>query len=1140
MSLQTKTEKTLARKWLKAQSSCAKGLTKLNVLLGLLLGLVTIVQAFQIAAIVDHVFILKASLSAMLPQFYMLIGLLVGRSVLVYLRTRIGFVAGARVRAHIRDQITAKLIASGASNTNQFSTGEFGSLMLEHVEKCEGYFADYLPQMTLALLVPLMILVVVWSQNWLAGLILLLTMPLIPMFLAIFGMGAAALHEKNFAALSQMSAHFYDVLCGLATLKYFGRSKAYTAPIREVSESFRKRTMSVLYVAFLSSSVLEFFSALSVALLATYLGLSFLGSITIGTHGHLTLTTGLLILILAPEFFMPLRELNTHYHARSEAIGASVKLAEFLAINEMARGSEALDVPIKKIQLNGLGIRYEKTIVDDLNTTFEMGKRYAIVGPSGVGKTSLLNALLKLIEPASGEVLVNSKSLSQISPNAWYQKVAYLSQHSLLPEDTIGENLRFAKPDASDEQLWDVLEEVSLKSWVKSLPQGLETRIFEQKAGLSGGQANRLALARSILKDAPVWLLDEPTASLDAELAADLMNSIREHSEGKLLIMVTHDQRNLEWVDEILTVRKCREKMAQKLTQHFPALRGNSCVGASLCTQMKGELRLRWFKTFTRHKFAILAGLLLTTLTLIAGISLLALSGWFISAAAFAGLGAITASQFNYFLPAAGVRFFALIRILSRYGERVLTHQATFKILSDLRVGVYQLIEPLAPAHLIKYKSADLQSRLVSDIDALDHLYLRVFTPCISAVFAIVFVGVLFAYFDVQVAVIVVVTLLISGFSLPLLSVLLSNRTSKSIAIKQSNYRQQCSAMFTAITPILIYDQATRFANQTHSMGKQLLNAQKRVANVDALTSALFAMLSGLALLSVLWVACLHTYHSALDGAFIAFLALATMGAFEAVMPLAKAFSAWGQTRASINRINTLKNTKPEVTFSSESITLDPSKGLVMKDVQFAYGDKPVFKQLSLAIAPGQKIAITGQSGVGKSTLLHLLLRAFDPDAGNITLGGVNLKTIDEATLRSQIAIIRQNPYLFNSSIRENLSLLDPKITDRMMLAALERVQLKSWFDGLSSGLDTQVGEQGAALSGGQQRRLAIARAICFDAPIWLMDEPTEGLDMATELNLIKDMSPILKSKTLVLVTHRTAPLVLVGQKINLDQLLTR
>lgn len=1113
----------------------AKTQIRLSILLAITLGVLTVIQAWFIANVVDQVFIQQQALSSLLNDFIILVALLCLRALMVYVRSKVAFKAGSLIRSRIRQQLFEKCTKTGPIKSQRFATGEFATLMLENVEKCQGYFADYLPQMMVAVIVPLMILVVVWSQNWMAGVILLITMPLIPLFLAIFGMGAAALHEKNAAALSKMSAHFYDVLCGLATLKYFGQAKAQVEPIRKVSESFRKRTMSVLYVAFLSSSVLEFFSALSVALLATYLGLGFLGHLSIGIHGHLTLKTGLLILILAPEFFMPLRELNTHYHARSEAIGASVKLTEFLALDEMSSGDDLLAEPVRIIQLNQLGIQFDSPVLEGVDYQFEMGKRYGIVGPSGVGKTSILNCLLKLIDPSSGSITVNDLALSDIDLTAWHQNIAYLSQRALLPGSTIRENLNMAGEGFSDEILLSVLKQVDLDVWVQNLPDGLETNIYEQRQGLSGGQANRLALARSILKDAPIWILDEPTASLDEASAAALMKTIEAHSKGKLLIMVTHDQRHIEWLDDVWSLGS--ESSAFEASNDEAPI-----IQHAVQPRDQQETHQKPFsiaRMFWRYKGWMLLGLVLSTATLLAGIGLLALSGWFISAAAFAGLTTMAASQFNYFLPAAGVRFFALLRIVSRYGERVVTHQATFKILSALRVGVYQLIEPLAPAHLLRYKSGDLQSRLVSDIEALDNLYLRFFAPCISAVLAIIFVGFLFCYFDPFVAVIAVVALLVTGFTLPLLSALLGKKSSSAIAELQSNYRVKLTSVFSNLTPLLLTHQLKQAGDKLAASERDFQDRQKSLATVDGLSAALFSLFSGAALIAVLFVAALHTHQGTLNGAFIALLALATMGAFEAVMPLSRAFKTLGQTRASIKRINELKVAKPAVDFVDQKTAIDAKPALSVEQLSFAYDGKPVLKDFSFELEPGAKIAITGQSGVGKSTLLHLILRAFDPDSGAIKLGGVNLKAIDETTLRENLLIIRQSPFLFNSSIRDNLSLHHSGISESKMVDAIRLVQLGDWFSSLPDGLDSQIGEQGAMMSGGQRQRLAIARAICFDAPIWLIDEPTEGLDAHTEQKLIKDMSHLLHDKTLVLVTHRKAPLALVDQIINLDQVLS-
>lgn len=547
---------------------------------------------------------------------------------------------------------------------------------------------------------------------------------------------------------------------------------------------------------------------------------------------------------------------------------------------------------------------------------------------------------------------------------------------------------------------------------------------------------------------------------------------------------------------------------------------------------MKGLFVTMWW----RHKWTLLCGLALALVTLAASVALLSLSGWFITAAGFAGLTVLGASQFNYFLPAAGVRLFALLRIVARYGERVVTHQATFKILTSLRVRVYDMIEPLAPAHLIRYRSGDLLNRLIADIEALDNLYLRLVTPLVVAVLVIIAVGYFFSWYDLWVSVWVVCMLVISGFALPLVTLLLGRRAGRCVAQQRQRLREQAVIGLQSLSEQLVFHRTRQYHERMAQLQHQLYQAEQRLAYVEGWGNALFVIFAGLTLVGVLWLATQHSYHGAYHGTLIALMVLGTMAAFEAVMALPRAFKQWGETATAIHNIKTLAAAQPAVVFRVTNCHLDMTQGIDISQVTFAYpGQSPVLTEFSLQIKQGERVAIVGPSGVGKTTLLHLLARINEPQAGTIRLAGCDIEQIPEQQLRQQVVLVGQYPHLFQATLRDNVSVFNLAITDTQIMQALEKVQLLPWFEGLTQGLDTWLGEHGAMLSGGQRQRVAIARALCQNAPVWLLDEPTEGLDYQTERQLIEDLKPCLADKTVVLVTHRMQPLDLASRQFHLD-----
>ncbi|MGL4749170.1 MAG: heme ABC transporter permease/ATP-binding protein CydD, partial [Shewanella sp.] len=515
--------------WLKSQKKACGWFLKLSVWCGILSAIALIVQAYLIATLLDGVIIGNGLLgsganspqstigaSDYLPHLMALIGLMLLRAGLAYARERASFEAGRRLRQHIRSAVMDKLTRLGPAFIKGKPAGSWASIVLEQVEDLQDFYARYLPQMTLAGVIPLLILLAVFPINWAAGLILLLTAPLIPLFMILVGMGAADANRKNFNALARLSGHFMDRLKGLATLKLFNRGDAELKVIEKASEEFRSRTMSVLRMAFLSSAVLEFFAAVSIAVLAVYFGFSYLGHLDFGyygTHAHIgpnaneglpfSLFVGLFILILAPEFYQPLRDMGTHYHAKAQAIGAAQALMTLLEHPEpQPTESVASDTRLDKIE-SLIAEELEVFSVDGTRLlgpiSFELkqGEHLALVGPSGAGKTSLLNALLGFL-PYQGKLLINGVELSSIDLAHWRRQLAWLGQEPQLFHGTVRENVALANPNITDEQVWHLLEQANIHEFVRTQPLGLATPIGEQSSTLSVGQAQRIALARAL------------------------------------------------------------------------------------------------------------------------------------------------------------------------------------------------------------------------------------------------------------------------------------------------------------------------------------------------------------------------------------------------------------------------------------------------------------------------------------------------------------------------------------------------------------------------------------------------------------------------------------------------------------------
>ncbi|EOA1824521.1 cysteine/glutathione ABC transporter permease/ATP-binding protein CydD [Raoultella planticola] len=548
-----KTRQQELTRWLKEQSILSRRWLMISRALGVISGLLIVGQAWLLARILHRMIMENIPATALVLPFIVLVLIFVLRAWVVWLRERVGFYAGQHIRYEIRRQVLDRLQQAGPAWIQGKPAGSWATLVLEQIDDMHDYYARYLPQMTLAASVPLLIVITIFPINWAAGLILLGTAPLIPLFMALVGMGAAEANRRNFLALARLSGHFLDRLRGMETLRLFHRGEAETDNIRHASQDFRQRTMEVLRLAFLSSGVLEFFTSLSIALVAVYFGFSYLGELNFGHYGvGVTLMSGFLALILAPEFFQPLRDLGTFYHAKAQAIGAADSLKTFMEkpLAQETRGEKLLsdNEPIGLEARDAIVKSPEgKILAGPLNFTLPAGKRVVLVGQSGSGKSSLLNALTGFL-PYDGSLLVNGVELRDLDASRWHRLLSWVGQNPQLPAATLRENVLLAWPEASEAQLQLALDKAWVSEFISQLPQGINTPVGDQAGRLSVGQAQRIAVARALLVPCRLLLLDEPAASLDAHSEQRVMQALFNASSQQTTLMVTHQLEGIaDW-----------------------------------------------------------------------------------------------------------------------------------------------------------------------------------------------------------------------------------------------------------------------------------------------------------------------------------------------------------------------------------------------------------------------------------------------------------------------------------------------------------------------------------------------------------------------------------------------------------------
>jgi ATP-binding cassette, subfamily C, bacterial CydD len=553
--------------WLKSQRPLAGHALAATVWLNTGNGLLAIAQAWLLAVILDAAIFKAAGLAEVHLWLWGLLGLFVVRAAIVWLAERTAFSAAAKVRGTLRDQVYRHLQLLGPAYLANHRSGALVETLTKGIDDLEGYYARFVPAMTLTMVLPLAILLVVMPIDWLAGLVLLVTAPMIPLFMVLIGSGAEARNQRQWKQLARMSAHFLDVIQGLTTLKLFGASRREVDIVARISNDYRISTMQVLRVAFLSSAVLEFFASVGIAIVAVFIGFR-LYDMALPVPPWLkfpdiSFLQGLFVLMLAPEFFAPLRNMGTQYHAKMAAAAAAEQLIDVLETEppQANPGTEPLAVQRSLgVRFDAVHFRYEEGRDALRNLSFEIppGQRIALVGTSGAGKTTVLNLLLGFLIPTEGRILIGEQALSQIDLKDWRRHLAWVPQQPRLFQGSIADNIRLGVPGADLAAVREAAQRARADRFIEALPAGYDNPVGERGAGLSGGQIQRIALARAFLRDAPLVILDEATANLDPESERLVQEGIDDLARDRTLLVVAHRLATVRRADCILVLDQGR------------------------------------------------------------------------------------------------------------------------------------------------------------------------------------------------------------------------------------------------------------------------------------------------------------------------------------------------------------------------------------------------------------------------------------------------------------------------------------------------------------------------------------------------------------------------------------------------------
>ncbi|MCD2465698.1 thiol reductant ABC exporter subunit CydD [Streptomyces sp. MBT42] len=1126
------------------------------VALGLVGAALVIAQAMLIAEIVVGSFQKGQSVSALTTPLLLLAGIAAARGLVSWLTELAAHRASAAVKSELRGRLLDRAAALGPGWLSGQKAGSLIALATRGVDALDDYFARYLPQLGLAVVVPVAVLARIVTEDWVSAAIIVVTLPLIPVFMILIGWYTQARMDRQWKLLSRLSGHFLDVVAGLPTLKIFGRAKAQAESIRAITSEYRRATMRTLRIAFLSSFALELLATLSVALVAVTIGMRLV-------HGELDLYTGLVILILAPEAYLPLRQVGAQFHAAAEGLAAAEEI--FDVLEEPVRDGAGSEVPESvRLELEGVTVRHAgraEPSLDAMSLTVEPGETVALVGPSGAGKSTLLDVVLGFAAPQEGgSVRVGGRPFAALDLEAWRSRIAWVPQRPYLFAGTIAENVRLARPDASDEAVREALRDAGADGFVSGLPQGLDTPLGEDGAGLSAGQRQRLALARGFLADRPVLLLDEPTAALDGETEAGVVDAVRRLAAGRTVLLVAHRPALLAVADRVVQVGTAPSgegagggagaggaavegsdagradagagaeseggaaagscPLDPSEAEHPPTTRPAAVLARA--RDMAGELK-------GRMGLALLLG----SLALGSAVGLMAVSGWLISRAS-------EQPPVLYLMMAVtATRAFGIGRAVFRYAERLVSHDAVLRMLAELRVSVYRRLERIAPAGLRRTRRGDLLSRLVQDVDALQDYWLRWLLPAGAALVVGVASAGFTAWLLPEAGAVLAVGLLVAGVLVPAVSGALARRAERRLAPARGALATAVADLLRGCAELTVAGALRDRIERTRAADRTLTGIASRQAAAAALGAGLSALVCGLTVAAAAVVGVRAVADGRLDGVALAVVVLTPLAAFEAVTGLPLAVQYRQRVKHSAERVFEVLDAPVPVHEPARPETPPASpfplelSGLAARH---AGQDREALAGFRLTLEAGRRVAVVGASGSGKTTLAQVLLRFLDVEAGMYRLGGVPAWELDGDAVRRLVGLCAQDAHLFDSSVRENLRLARTGASDEELREALRRARLLDWVDGLPEGLDTLVGEHGSRLSGGQRQRLALARALLADFPVLVLDEPAEHLDLATADALTDDLLRATEGRTTVLITHRLHGLDAVDEVLVLDE----
>jgi len=1117
-----------------------------------------------------------AAFNTLLWPIVAMAGLIVVRSGLQYLQEVISHHTASIVKVALRERLYQHCLALGPGYFDQSRTGDVLMSLAEGVERLEAFFGRYLPQMIVAALAPVLIFAFMAIIDFRTGLVFLAFALLTLVLPNLFHRWNRRSSMARRDAYGALGADFLDAVQGLPTLKAFVQSRARGELLAERARALFRTTMGVLAANSATSALTILGMAAGAAVALAW------GAVRV-SNGDLELRPLLIVLMLGVEIFRPLRELVQLYHdgmiAMSSAEGIFDIMDAPVEVNDAATSSVTLDLP-PEITFEAVDYAYSRgrrPALHDLSFTLNAGETLGLVGPSGAGKSTIVWSILRFFDPQSGRILLGGTDIREIPLSQLRDQVAVVTQDTYLFHGSVADNLRFGGPNATQDQMEAAARSANAHDFISHLPQGYDTVVGERAVRLSGGQKQRIAIARALIKDAPILVLDEALSSVDAENEAVIQQALDVLMEGRTTLIIAHRLSSVVKADRIIVLEDGRlvesgdhrelvaaggvyaELMAQQqaieseasdeqtvgqATAHDHDAPAHSAVqdAAAFVPQPahQGEghhhhatpsaghaatASTIGFLTVWRRLFGLVqpwrGQLALTFLLGLAHHS--SIIGLSVVSALLVGQ-VITGGDLTVHLWLLGV--FVPVAAFFTWAESWIAHDLAYRLLAEMRVDLYNKLDPLTPAYMVRRRSGDLVSVVGGDVELVEFFFAHTITPAFVAILVPAGVLATLAFVAWPVA------LVLSPFLLAVaISPFMAQKRSEGLGDELRNQLGDVHAhMVDSIQGMREISAFGRGPARTKEMvdnSWKFAHFQLRFLKERAFQIGFIEGMTALGGLAVLTMGVWLMTQGDITRPQLILSVILSVAAFAPIADIARTIKQLMETLAAARRLFAVHD-EPVPVVDGPGIELhqngsSSSPALSFDHVGFSYGvgEAQALHGVSFDVEAGQTVALVGRSGAGKTTCANLVMRFWDPGEGHVRLSGHDLRDFELEDLRRQIALVSQDTYLFNASIRDNLKLGKIEATESEIEEAARQANAHDFIAAFPDGYDTLVGERGMQLSGGQRQRIAIARALLKNAPVLILDEATSHLDAVNERQVRQALETLMAGRTTVVIAHR-------------------